>query len=141
MKQLLEESSMKGIEDLLAYTLALNMMKLEFPNKFQKDKSLDSKGTTHKGTIEIVANLKIDKDEIYHRNIEINNKVKEYKIILRKATIKEWEKEQKNKEIQEEKSLQEHRKKDNNDFIKMLKGVGLILGLICIYFIVRFIFF
>lgn len=141
INQLLEEANIKGIEDNLASSLALVMMKSEFPNKFPKDKGLETRGTFYNDTIEIIANLKINKDEIYSRDIKINGKNKKYKIILRKDTIKEWEKRQRNKEVQEEKIKQAYKKKDDGDFIRMMKSVGIILLLVCAYFIIRYILF
>lgn len=141
LEETIEELHKKGIEDTLAFSLAYNMMKLEFPNKFPKGKETKFTGTTHHGIIEIVANLKIKKDEIYERDIEINGEAKKYRIILKKDTIKEWEDKQKQKEAEKEEEQALKEKEDNEGFIKMLKWVGIIAGIIILFLIIRAILF
>ncbi len=141
IEEMIEDLNRQGIEDSLAFTLAWNMMNLEFPNKFPKDKNMKFTGTTHKGVIEIVANLKIKKDEIYERDIEINGNVKKYKIILKKDTIEEWNNKQKEEELKKEKEQKLREQEDNESFIKMLKGVGIIVAIIVLFLILRWIFF
>lgn len=131
----------KDTEDKIASNIIHNMMRVEFPEKFPKGNLTNFILATHEGVIEIVANLKIKKDEVYERTIEIEGKSKKYKIILKKDTIKEWNDKQKEKELQKEKENNREKEEDNKDFFRMLKWVGIIAGLIILFLIIQGLFF
>ncbi len=93
INDLMEEGVQQSIESNLATIIASQMMKKEFPEKYSNVKE-NEWNTFHNGTIEIIGNLRIKKDETYFRDIEINGKTKKYKIILRGISISDWKKQQ-----------------------------------------------